>query len=589
MKKFLAIAAVVVGVVLIGGVVYLKTAEAYNVPMLKSVAQGQTVLLDQGWSEVQRTAFHHTAQGTRLVPYEWFMAIEQPCVSLTACEPFADWSYLSRFGFIEGSKDAKLNPDGLPIGFARQADFFDPEHKRSYPVIGLTCAACHTGELAYDKYLVRIEGGPARVDLQRFQKALGLALGFTKLMPLRYGRFERAVLKDGATEDLKKQLRADFEQFLGAAMAEKKLMEDRHIYANQAGFGRTDALTRIGNQAFGMDMKNPDNLTVSRAPVRFPQIWDAPWFNWVQYNSSIANPLVRNIGEAVGVRAVVKLDGEEAGQFANSIDMAGLKSLEDWIAGPAPYGGLRSPHWPKEFPQPTDAEVAMGEELYQKHCQGCHLPPPEKLQEDLKAAEPKYWTKNEYGQPFLRMTDVPVDLVGTDPRQALDFMDRKADSGALKLGKLSAAEGLEAVTRGMAQAFFKKAGLSEKEQREWEGYRDPGGKAVRAEAIYKARPLNGVWAVGPYLHNGSVPNLTEMLVPAAERTKKFWVGTKRFDPKKVGFETTKIEGGYEFDTSLEGNWNTGHEFKDGPREKGTIGPLLKPEERAALVAYLKKM
>src|SRR5262249_17411833 len=34
---------------------------------------------------------------------------------------------------------------------------------------------------------------------------------------------------------------------------------------------------------------------------------------------------------------------------------------------------------------------------------------------------------------------------------------------------------------------------------------------------YKARPLDGIWATAPYLHNGSVPNLTELLKPAAQR------------------------------------------------------------------------
>ena len=54
-------------------------------------------------------------------------------------------------------------------------------------------------------------------------------------------------------------------------------------------------------------MNNVENYAPANAPVRFPQIWDASWFNWVQYNSSIADPLARNIGEALGVRAVAKL------------------------------------------------------------------------------------------------------------------------------------------------------------------------------------------------------------------------------------------------------------------------------------------
>ena len=43
-----------------------------------------------------------------------------------------------------------------------------------------------------------------------------------------------------------------------------------------------------------------------------------------------------------------------------------------------------------------------------------------------------------------------------------------------------------------------------------------------SEAKYKARPLNGIWSTAPYLHNGSVPNLYQLLLPVAERQKKFW-------------------------------------------------------------------
>ena len=57
------------------------------------------------------------------------------------------------------------------------------------------------------------------------------------------------------------------------------------------------------------------------------------------------------------------------------------------------------------------------------------------------------------------------------------------------------------------------------------------------DRVYKAAPRDGVWATPPFLHNGSVPNLYEMLIPANERTKKFYVG-REFDPVKVGVDTS---------------------------------------------------
>jgi len=576
-------------VVLAAAAFALSRSEQYNVTIPAASPRLETVLLDQGWSVEQRTQFHHTAQGTRLLPYEWFMALEQPCWSLLGCEPFSDSAYLARFGFVEGAKDDRLNPGGLPVGFARQADFRDPGTNETYAVVGLTCAACHTGELIYGNKAFRIEGGASRADLAQFQKALGLAMGFTGLIPFRYARFEAKVLPKGAGAEEKAALKKKFDELLSAMKAEKKLVDDRHIYDNLAGFGRTDALTRIGNQAFAIDMRIPDNLTPANAPVRFPQVWDAPWFNWVQYNSSIADPLVRNIGEAVGVRALVKLYGDDAREFKNSIHMEGLKTLEDLIAGPAPFEGLRSPKWPPMFPALAAAKVARGAELYKKNCRQCHLPPIEELRAELKTPDRKNWTKNEYGKPFVRMTDIPVPFVGTDPNQAMDFVNRTADSGALGMGRMSAAAGLETVTRSIAKGFFVKAALTREQQMEWSGYRDPGSVAVRAKPIYKARPLNGIWAVAPYLHNGSVPNLYLLLSPPADRPPVFWTGSKKFDPVKVGFEYAEFDGAYKFDISRPGNRNRGHEFRDGERGNGVVGPALSHDERMDLIEYLKSL
>ncbi|MEP3655631.1 MAG: di-heme-cytochrome C peroxidase [Litorimonas sp.] len=106
---------------------------------------------------------------------------------------------------------------------------------------------------------------------------------------------------------------------------------------------------------------------------------------------------------------------------------------------------------------------------------------------------------------------------------------------------------------------------------------------------YRARPLTGIWASAPYLHNGSIPTLYDLLSPPAEadgscrfvhcRPTAFNVGSTNFDAVNVGFKdeagvhTTKI------DTSLSGNKNTGHEKMIN----------LSEEERMALIEYLKTL
>jgi mono/diheme cytochrome c family protein len=566
-----------------------------NVPEYQRPAE--VVWLQQNWSDAQRSRFHYTPQGTRLVPYEWFKALEQPCFSPFGCGMFADPGYLDRFGFVPGKADPELNPDGLPVGFAIDKDFVDPGTGKGYAVVGLTCAACHTNELFYDRYTVRIDGAPAMIEVTEFQKALGLAMAFNTTFPLslgRYGRFERRVLGPDATAEQKAALKAEFEAFMAPGLQEKKDTTDLHVYDNLAGFARTDALTRIGNQVFAVDARIKANYAVANAPVRFPPIWDASWFDWVQYNSSIADPLVRNIGEALGVRAALKLYGAEASRFENSVNVQGLKTVEDLLSGPAQFQGLSSPKWPSVFPALDQQKVSRGAELYKQHCQRCHLPPVRDLLADLKGygdekRPPRYWWKNSLGNWYLKVTTVPIDDIGTDPHEARDFKDRKAETGDLKMGTKTASEGLALVTGAIRTNFFDRKNFLPDQRALWAGGRDGKDAGVRDDLIYKARPLDGIWAAAPYLHNGSVPNLYLLLSPKSDRPSEFWLGSKRYDPGKVGYDTAQMRGGYLLDTSKPGNSNAGHEFKDGTPGKGVIGPLLPPDDRMAIIEYLKSL
>jgi hypothetical protein len=85
---------------------------------------------------------------------------------------------------------------------------------------------------------------------------------------------------------------------------------------------------------------------------------------------------------------------------------------------------------------------------------------------------------------------------------------------------------------------------------------------ITANLGYRARPLDGIWATPPYLHNSSVPSLYQMLVPAARRDPNFYLGSTRFDPRHVGYETRQIPGAFLMDTTQLGNHNTGHEFRN---------------------------
>jgi len=99
---------------------------------------------------------------------------------------------------------------------------------------------------------------------------------------------------------------------------------------------------------------------------------------------------------------------------------------------------------------------------------------------------------------------------------------------------------------------------------------------------YTAVPLDGIWLTAPYLHNGSVPTLSDLLEPVDQRPKQFWRGLDLFDAARVGWVSDGSEAeqiGTPLDVSRPGNSNAGH----------TYGTTLSPEDKHALLEYMKTL
>jgi hypothetical protein len=104
---------------------------------------------------------------------------------------------------------------------------------------------------------------------------------------------------------------------------------------------------------------------------------------------------------------------------------------------------------------------------------------------------------------------------------------------------------------------------------------------------YKGRPLTGIWATPPYLHNGSVPTLYDLLLPPEDRPKSFYLGSREFDPDKVGYVTAlSADNTFLYRTRdetgrfIDGNSNAGHDYGNA---------ALTEEQRRALVEYMKSL
>lgn len=571
----------------------------------------QPVWLDQGVSKKDLSWFYHADQGTRTfsIPYDWFMALEQPTIPwllFTRTSPFHDTDYLDRFGFIPDRvlPDEPGKPAPLPIGFAKGTPMLDstgapwrnPKTMEGMNAFGLTCAACHTGRFVYKDTTVVVDGGPALTNLAEFQKGLGLSLALTRYWPGRFGRFADAILgKDSTLEQrmtLRGQLDLALQQYGKMATLEASVAST----SVDEGYGRLDALNRIGNQVFSRDLNDDANYAGHSAPVHFPRIWNAPWFDWVQYNGSIMQPMVRNAGESLGVSSELNLTDPSKGLFKSSARLDVLHEMEKMIAGAPPvdkFTGLMSPKWPGKILPPYDLKLAReGAALYKQHCSGCHRPAieSEALADEDKGEffrNRKWWTTNDAGEPILVVNLIPIDHVGTDDAQAQGMLARTvAVPPSLGITNPSFGFALSEVVEKVANAWYDKNNTSSEDRQKMNGYRPD---KIQAPLKYKARPLNGVWATPPYLHNGSVPTIYALLSLAKDRPSTFYLGSREYDPRDLGYAWKEnIPNSSPFDTSIRGNSNKGHEFSN-EKGKGVIGPELTDPERRALIEFIKTL
>ena len=520
----------------------------------RSVNAETLTYLNQGWRQAERQWFYNTTQGSQLIPYDWFIALEQPGDERL----FLTNTFIDSLGYLPNPPDPVLNPDGLPVGFTKDPD---PE---TGDWLGLTCAACHTGQINYRGIGLRIDGAPALSDFEGLYQSLLGSLEATLQEEDKWRRFAARLAPTEKVES-SQDFRSRVEQFTG----DLRGFAERSHSPTPYGFGRVDAFGILTNEVVGTALGRPENVRIPNAPVSYPFLWNTPRLEWVQWNGSVHIPLLRNIGEVLGVFAQLTLTGAPANLFKSSADVHNLFLLETQLES------LRPPRWPEHVLGAIDQErAARGKAVFEgeaAECSDCHLAaPPYPLTSD-----------NGYGRRFIPVTMVPFATLGTDTQAILDFSLRTANTGPLAevagsdvalTGPLS-----NVLVREVMKRQFAELGLSEQEQLEHIGFRDD--REQTRLLSYKAGPLAGIWATAPYLHNGSVPNLYELLLPPEQRSKTFYVGNREFDPAHVGLDTSPGEHTSLLDTGMTGNSNGGH----------TYGADLSDDERWDLVEYLKTL
>ena len=555
-------AALIAGICVVGSLAGPSAAQ--------TAASDGVIYLDQAWTQADRELFYQLPQGSAVASYDIFMNLEVA----GSQELFRSDANSVRLGLIPQAPNPRTNPDGFPVGITKNVV---TEGRWKGETVGPNCAVCHTGQLTYKGKKIRIDGGHGNLfEFQGYIQALDQAYQATLADTAKYDRMAARI---GATSgDAKSELRARFE-------SEAKRTHYYNTVAAATPFpwgpGRADCLTLINNRLASIEPNIPENISVATAPVKIPFLWYAGQATWTQWGGWAQDPLARNFGETLGVYLPMDLRSKtpEEGLFDSAAAILNLQKLEDTIWKLAP------PKWPEEiFGKIDRVKAAQGKALFMTHCASCHN------------AYPYTWTPpNKYGIRFLEIGLVPKTYMGTDMQQTVvvsEYMyTGQLSPYVLPPNKDKAVvltpDFRESLARHLVGKAIEKLKLSDGELLDLNGFRErplPPG----SQANWKAAPRDGVWATPPFLHNGSVPNLYEMLIPASQRTKKFYVG-RDFDPVKVGVDTSGNSGTYLLDTSLLGNSNAGHSFENGPRGNGIVGPLLTDAQRWALVEYLKSI
>jgi hypothetical protein len=432
----------------------------------------------------------------------------------------------SSFGMVYKTGDDPRY--ALPLGMSMR-------NVRGIDLVYLNCAACHIGTVR------DAPGAPPRVvpGMPAHGFDLGAWGNFLTSVPLDQKLTgPRMMDQITAMQNDPHRLvdKPDFINRLIFRYAAVHLMRERLVILRQRlsfidtatwGPGRVDTFNAPKALLnFPMDKADPRERMGN---VDFPSIWyqgprKGMQLHWDGNNTSVDE---RNLSAAFGTGAYPPtLDAERVLRVA--------KYLE--TARPLPY------------PYPIDrAMAARGAPLYKKYCAGCHGTPAA----PFRSSPP---SKDEHVG-----TVVPIADIGTD-RSRLDSY-----TWLLAVNQSTLYTGYE-----------KEWGFDKPYPQRFSHFRKTNG--------YANMPLDGIWLRAPYLHNGSVPNLYELLEPAPARTTCFYRGNDVYDRQKVGFvsDVAQQDGRHFFplDTTKSGNGNQGH-------EGASYGTDLPASEKQALLEYLK--
>lgn len=570
-----------------------------NKDLPEALAYPPSPIGHNGLTDDERQQYYHLTEGGEMYPIAWLLALEQPVTEpggAVTYRPFLE--NVERFGFIP-DPPGQYNPYGLPVGVTMGYSKIS-----GLQMMGFNCTACHNGELHYNGRAFRVDGGPSLVFINNFVKSMVEETTKTAENRARLARFldrwrrvklvpipdfpvvekEYEPPPQGEPDEVGSRVIDALRMMYTnrAFMAQKiqglkavSIVKQAAPLGTADGYGRNDAFGVGRNELFGAyesaGFEKGVNAIPPDAPVSFPHLWGMKHTSWYQWGINTNSVIQRNIGQALGV----------GGTFDPKNGYASTVRLDHLYAMETLQYKLTSPQWPEELFGPIDrAKAARGKAIFDRTCALCH----ERYE--------KTGDLNEY-QVF------PLDVVGTDPSVAVNFERMVMTAGPKgDEPKVFGTAAFEIVEKVKA-AYYEEHKIPPDVQAQWEQraqrpkpeYRTPlrdfdKYQDTRNRGIYRAKTLKGIWATAPYLHNGSVPTIFDLLKSGEQRPKTFRMGTREYDPVKLGyvtdgdrFLTPPSMQPFVFDTHLNGNWNTGHDW--------WFYPELKDTERYEIIEFLK--
>jgi mono/diheme cytochrome c family protein len=490
------------------------------------------------WSAEDLDFFLHGSMSTEVVPEPVLRAFIKIYPDLF---PQQNLAYL---GLIP---DPKF---GWPIGFSKK----NVSHFGDLPSLGVNCAACHVAEIhsGGNAAPVRVLGATSHFDAEAFFGAVAVAT-FRTSDSVNMKRFLNAYVGEDNSEEkgnavldnawwdrqanIAEEMRKDYWGAKGVKPGEmhKIAPEDLQLSAASDGAALVRASRSFLNlfhnmrAALHIPDRPPDKAPPSSGPGRNDAfgLLSAGLFNAPQPYAPVKYGLVWNVGE----RHWVHWDGNTRSPIGrNLLASLGLGAPLHGKHGDLDFAlvkrqtDLSETIKPPRYPFAIDNAVAKrGAAHFTAQCASCH---------GGDETDKRLYSAAE---------------IGTDPQRAELFTTEQAGRFNKFLAELEAA-----------------------------GYQPAKEEGLRSTGKYWAATLAGVWARSPYLHNGSVRTMQELLTPPAQRAKTFHRGSRDYDANQMGY----TDGGvYVFDTATQGNSNSGHEY----------GTKLSSEQKRELLEYLKTL